>query len=143
MSSLQLLFGSLLLFQPSCQEQGPNKASIQPSVQEQVSPEAPSQASTQDPGNTQDWPQFLGPQRLSQATPRDLDLDWSDADPEVLWAAPIGEGYGGPAVKGGEVFMLDRDGEVGDVLKVFDLETGETLWSSAYEADGKLNFSGS
>ncbi len=114
MSSLHFLAGAFLLFQPALQELG----------------------------SSGDWPQFLGPQRTGQVAERELDLDWSDADPEVLWVAKVGEGFGGAAIKDGEVFVFDRDGETSDVLRVFDLETGAKLWSSSYEANGRLNYRG-
>ena len=55
-----------------------------------------------------DWPQWLGPRR---------DADWRETGtldafpaggPKVLWRAPVGQGYAGPAVAGGNVYLMDR-----------------------------------
>jgi len=92
---------------------------------------------------TTDWPCFLGPNRTGAVSGEGVDLDWSDADPEVLWDLEIGAGYGGVAVRDGEVYLLDREAGEADVFRVFDLASGEELWSDAYEAPGRLSFAGS
>jgi outer membrane protein assembly factor BamB len=61
----------------------------------------------------------------------------------VLWTVDVGRGYGGPVVKDGKVYLLDRDGEVGDDLRCFDLANGKELWSFAYGAPGSVMFPGS
>lgn len=85
-----------------------------------------------------DWPQWGGPQR---------DLVWretgivtslpTDADGKLprVWSAPIGEGYSGPAVADGRVFVTDRivDESLERVL-CFDAETGRQLWHHDYLA---------
>jgi outer membrane protein assembly factor BamB len=85
-----------------------------------------------------DWPQWGGPQR---------DLVWRetgivetlpvDADGKLprVWSAPIGEGYAGPAVANGRVFVTDRivDESLERVL-CFDAETGKLLWNHDYLA---------
>jgi outer membrane protein assembly factor BamB len=55
----------------------------------------------------------------------------------------MGSGFGGPAVSGGNVYVLDRDEAVGDTLRVFDLGSGKELWTFAYEAAGRFMFAGS
>ena len=55
----------------------------------------------------------------------------------------MGIGYGGPVVKDGKVYLLDRDDEVGDNLRCFDLSNGEEIWNSGYEAPGSVMFPGS
>jgi outer membrane protein assembly factor BamB len=52
-------------------------------------------------------------------------------------------GFGGPAVVGGNVYLLDRDEKVGDTLRVLDLTTGKEQWTLAYEAPGSFMFAGS
>jgi outer membrane protein assembly factor BamB len=47
---------------------------------------------------------------------------------KVLWTAPVGVGFGGAAVSGGRVYLLDRDEKVGDALRVLDFSTGKGLW---------------
>jgi outer membrane protein assembly factor BamB len=61
----------------------------------------------------------------------------------VLWTVPLGKGFGGPAVKDGQVYILDRDGSKGDILRCFELATGKELWRYAYDAPGAPSPSGS
>ena len=68
---------------------------------------------------------------------------WPKEGPKVLWTAPVGIGYGGPAVSGGKVYLLDRDDKVGDNLRCFDLSNGKELWNFAYDAPGSFNHPGS
>ncbi len=90
-----------------------------------------------------DWPQYFGPQRDGTSTEKGLLRSWPKEGPKVLWAAPVGIGYGGPVVSGGKVYLLDRDDKVGDRLRCFDLSNGRELWSYAYSAPGKFNHPGS
>jgi outer membrane protein assembly factor BamB len=55
----------------------------------------------------------------------------------------VGIGYGGPVVKDGKVYLLDRDDQVGDNLRCLDLPTGKELWNFAYDAPGRVMFPGS
>jgi outer membrane protein assembly factor BamB len=55
----------------------------------------------------------------------------------------VGIGFGGPVIKNGKVYLLDRDDKVGDNLRCFDLSTGKELWNFSYEAPGTVMFPGS
>lgn len=90
-----------------------------------------------------DWPRFLGPDRNSTSPETAILRAWPETGPELLWTVPVGKGYGGPAVKNGKVYLLDRDDSTGDILRSFDLETGEELWSFQYDAPGTYSFPGS
>ena len=48
-----------------------------------------------------------------------------------------------PIIKDGNVYLLDRDDEVGDIMRCFNFNTGEELWSFAYDAPGSVMFPGS
>ncbi len=61
----------------------------------------------------------------------------------MLWSMNVGIGYGGPVVKEGKVYLLDRDDEVGDNLRCFDLTSGKELWNFDYSAPGSVMFPGS
>ncbi len=91
----------------------------------------------------QDWPQFLGPERNSTSPQTGLLRSWPEGGPEVLWSVNVGIGYGGPVVKDGKVYLLDRDDEVGDIMRCFNLQTGEELWKFSYDAPGTVSFPGS
>jgi hypothetical protein len=90
-----------------------------------------------------DWPQFLGPERNSTSPETGILRSWPASGPEILWTVPVGRGYGGPVVKDGEVYLLDRDDAVGDELRAFSLSDGKQLWSFGYKAPGSVMFPGS
>jgi outer membrane protein assembly factor BamB len=90
-----------------------------------------------------DWPWIYGPRKDNTSDQKGLLRAWPEAGPKVLWTAPVGLGFGGPAVSEGKVYLLDRDEEVGDKLRVLDLSSGKELWSFAYDAPGTFMFAGS
>jgi outer membrane protein assembly factor BamB len=90
-----------------------------------------------------DWPQYLGPNRNSTSSETGLLRSWPAGGPEVLWTVEVGQGYGGPVVSDGRVYLLDRDDEVGDKLRCFNLADGKELWFYAYDAPGSVMFPGS
>ena len=81
----------------------------------------------------QDWPQYLGPDRNSTSAQENLLRSWPENGPEVEWKVDLGIGYGGPVVKNGKVYILDRNDEVGDIMRCFDLASGEELWKYQYD----------
>jgi hypothetical protein len=91
----------------------------------------------------QDWPQYFGPNRNGVSTQKNILHTWPQQGPEVLWTANVGIGYGGPVIKDGKVYLLDRDDKVGDKLKCLDLANGKELWNFAYAAPGSVMFPGS
>jgi outer membrane protein assembly factor BamB len=91
----------------------------------------------------EDWPQYLGPSRNSISAQKGILRSWPENGPEVLWTVTVGRGFGGPVVKDGKVYLLDRDDKVGDNLRCFDLSNGKELWNFAYDAPGRVMFPGS
>ena len=90
-----------------------------------------------------DWPQYLGPGRNAISTETGIKRSWNKSDPDVLWTFPLGEGFGGPAVSDGKVYVLDRIGNEQDILRCLDLVTGEEEWTFAYDAPGETAHPGS
>ncbi|MCP5518758.1 MAG: PQQ-like beta-propeller repeat protein [Verrucomicrobiales bacterium] len=90
-----------------------------------------------------DWPQYLGPERNSTSPEKGIRRSWPEAGPEVLWTVSVGRGFGGPVIKDGRVYLLDRDDEVGDSLRCWDFSNGDELWHFAYDAPGSVMFPGS
>ena len=91
----------------------------------------------------QDWPQYLGPDRNSTSPQKGILRAWPESGPEVLWTVNVGPGYGGPVVKDGKVYLLDRDDKTGDIMRCFDFKTGKELWKFSYDAPGSVMFPGS
>ena len=90
-----------------------------------------------------DWPQFLGPARNGVAPDAKLARPWPADGPKVLWTVKLGIGFGGPSIKDGKVYLLDRVDDAQDVLRCFDFAEGRELWNFAYDAPGKLDHNGS
>lgn len=91
-----------------------------------------------------DWPQFQGPWRTAVSGEAGLVSSFpSGSGPEVLWRVELHEGFGGAAVAGGEVFVMDREPGEADILLCLDLETGRERWRHVDRVPGRLSFSGS
>jgi outer membrane protein assembly factor BamB len=82
-----------------------------------------------------DWPQWRGPRRDGTWTETDLVEAFEAEQLPLRWRAPIGSGYSGPVVADGRVLVMDRVTEPSGLERVhaFDWETGEKLWTHAYE----------
>jgi len=91
----------------------------------------------------QDWPQYLGPNRNGTSNQKDILRSWPENGPEVLWTADVGIGFGGPVIKDGKVYLLDRDNDKGDIMRCFDFSSGKELWRYSYDAPGTVMFPGS
>jgi len=75
----------------------------------------------------EDWPLFLGPTGNGRSELCGLVVPWVKTGPEVCWAIELGEGYCGPSVSKGRVFVFDR--LVGEErLRCIEAETGHLLW---------------
>jgi outer membrane protein assembly factor BamB len=90
-----------------------------------------------------DWPQYYGPNRNATSSETGILRTWPKEGPKVLWTVPAGVGFGAPAISAGKVYLLDRDDQVGDTLRVYDLADGKELWNFGYPAPGSLMFPGS
>ncbi len=91
----------------------------------------------------QDWPQYLGPNRNSTSPQKGIFRTWPASGPQVLWTVNVGPGYGGPIIKDGKVYLLDRDDKTGDIMRCFDFNNGKELWKFSYDAPGSVMFPGS
>ncbi len=91
----------------------------------------------------EDWPWIYGPRRDGTSGQTGVFRTWPKDGPKVVWKSRVGPGFGGPAVRDGKVYLLDRDERKGDQLRVFDLSNGKELWKFAYDAPGAFMFAGS
>lgn len=90
-----------------------------------------------------DWPQFYGPQRNGVGGETGLATSWPATGPKQLWKFTLGPGFGGPAVEGGKVYLLDRIENKQEILRCLDLASGKEEWNFAYDAAGKFSHDGS
>lgn len=88
-----------------------------------------------------EWPQFRGPQRDGvNREPVTLNRNWSASAPRQLWAVDVGEGYAGPVVSHGRVYVMDYDREKQqDALRCLSLADGKEIWRYAYPVSIKRN----
>jgi outer membrane protein assembly factor BamB len=88
-----------------------------------------------------DWPRFRGVDfdNISKdKTP--LAESWDTSGPAIVWRTTLGEGYAGPAVHNGRVYLLDyNEKKKADMLRCFSLKSGIELWRRWYRVDMKRN----
>lgn len=94
---------------------------------------------TPAPGGS--WPEFRGPGRTGispETTP--LARTWAGTGPRALWSIDVGEGYGGVAVAGGRVYLMDYDRDAKQsALRCLALADGREVWRYAYPLAVKRN----
>lgn len=87
------------------------------------------------------WPHFRGNDfdNISKdQTP--LAESWDTAGPQIVWKTTLGEGYAGPAVLNGRVYLLDyNEKRKADMLRCFSISSGKELWRRWYRVDMKRN----
>ncbi len=87
------------------------------------------------------WPRFRGADydNISK-DPTPLAETWDTAGPPVVWKNELGEGYAGPAVLNGRVYILDyNEKRKADMLRCFSLFSGKELWRTWYNVEFKRN----
>jgi outer membrane protein assembly factor BamB len=88
-----------------------------------------------------EWPRFRGANfdNINRDT-TPLAESWDSTGPPIVWKVSLGEGYSGPAVKNGRVYLLDyNERRKADVLRCFSLKSGTELWRRWYYVDLKRN----
>jgi len=74
-----------------------------------------------------DYPQFLGPYRNATLTGIELESDWVQNPPVLLWRIPVGEAWSGFAVVGRFAVTQEQQGE-DETVVCYDLLTGQEKW---------------
>ncbi len=76
---------------------------------------------------TDEWPQWLGPNRDGISTATGLLKSWPESGPKILWRIPLGEGYGGIAVAQGRALAMFSQGP-DEFLICLEAATGKEAW---------------
>ena len=109
------------------------------------------------PAFADDWPQWLGPQRDGVWRETNIVERFPKDGPKVLWRTPIGEGYSGPAVSHGKVYVTDRILAKGaatpkdsfdtksrvagkERVLCLDEKTGAILWTHEYDCPYQISY---
>lgn len=83
-----------------------------------------------------DWPQWGGPQRDCAWRETGIVRKLPEGQMPRVWSTPLGEGYAGPAVADGKVFItdfIDRKAAQGqERVQCLDAETGKVIWSHSW-----------
>ncbi|MGL6075966.1 MAG: PQQ-binding-like beta-propeller repeat protein [Fimbriiglobus sp.] len=106
----------------------------------------------------EDWPQWLGTSREGVWKETGLMEKFPAGGLKPVWTAKVGQGYAGPAVASGRVFVpervvpADQPKPMGafdtktvvkgnEALTCFDEKTGDKLWSHAYPCNYRISYS--
>ncbi|MDH4238104.1 MAG: PQQ-like beta-propeller repeat protein [Phycisphaerae bacterium] len=82
-----------------------------------------------------DWPQWRGPNRDGTWKEKGILTKFTTEQLPIRWRAEISNGYSGPTVAEGRVYITDRLTSPEQVERVlcFDAMTGKPIWSYEYE----------
>jgi len=82
-----------------------------------------------------DWPQWRGVNRDGVWKEKGLVEKFAGPQLPIQWRVPVSNGYSGPTVANGRVYLTDRVVEPKEQERVhcFDAQTGRTLWTYAYD----------
>jgi len=86
-----------------------------------------------------DWPQWRGPNRDGIWREKDIVQKFDSPQLSIRWRVKIANGYSGPTVANGRVYVTDRLTNPTQIERVhcFDSMTGESIWSHRYECQYK------
>lgn len=87
-----------------------------------------------------DWAQFRGPSMNGHSPEQGVNKAWQSKPPRTAWKVPLSDqGYAGPAVASGKVYIVDHKGS-NDVVRALDLRTGKEVWSFSYPDPKPANY---
>ena len=87
-----------------------------------------------------DWPVFLGPTANAMSAETLTSKDWTAKPPTLLWKVDLSDdGYAGPSVANGRVFVIDHQG-ANEIVRALDFQTGAEVWHYSYADTDKANW---
>ena len=79
-----------------------------------------------------DWPTWRGPDHDGQSKEKNLDLDWPESGPPLLWQSEgCGRGYASVAVSDGTIYTIGRRDDA-EHLIAFDEKSGDEKWATPF-----------
>src|SRR5215472_3319470 len=102
-----------------------------------------------------DWPQWLGPRRDGVWRETGLLQKFPPGGPTIRWRAPVGQGYAGPAVANGRVYVTDLVLALGakqgnpfgkapvpgkERVLCLDEASGKPLWTHEYDCTYAISY---
>ena len=88
---------------------------------------------------TNDWPQFLGPQRNGTYSGRPLARAWPKEGPPTVWKRDVGQGFAGTAISPDRLILFHRL-ENRAVVECLETKTGKEIWKTSYPTDYRDDF---
>lgn len=83
------------------------------------------------------WPQFRGPEGVSQQHGPPMLTDWSTKKPELVWKVPVGPGWSSFAVAGNLLFTQEQRGEKETVV-CYTADAGKEVWPRKLNRDSSI-----
>ncbi len=69
-----------------------------------------------------------------------LARSWPDSGPPELWSIDVGEGYAGPVIQSGRIYLMDYDvSKRQDAIRCLSLADGKEIWRYSYPSNIKRN----
>ncbi len=87
-----------------------------------------------------EWPQWRGPNANGFSPETGINRNWTKKPPAMLWQVSLSDnGYAGPSVAEGKVFIIDHQGG-DDVVRALEVRTGNEVWNFHYPDAEKDNY---
>ncbi len=87
-----------------------------------------------------DWPQWHGPDANNISPETGINKNWNANPPRELWRVSLHDnGYAGPSVADGKVFIIDHVGAE-DIVRAISLADGSDVWQYRYDDLTKHNY---
>ena len=87
-----------------------------------------------------DWPQWRGPDRVGTIEGADWPKVLNDQTLGQVWRVQLAPGYPGPIVSGDRVFTVETKDAKEEVVRAFDIKTGQQLWETSWSGAMKVPF---
>ena len=88
--------------------------------------------------NSGGWTQFRGPDRSGISTEKLKEIDWTEAQPELLWRKNIGSGFSELIISEGMIYTMiseQIDSISGsEYIAAFEESTGNEIWKSKVDS---------
>jgi outer membrane protein assembly factor BamB len=108
------------------------------------------------PAAADDWPQWMGPGRDGVWKETGILEKFPEGGPKKLWEVKVGQGYAGPAVAAGKVYVTDRavdagqeepkspfdrtEQKGGERVRCLDAKTGQQHWEHSYPCAYRISY---
>ncbi|MCA9054285.1 MAG: PQQ-binding-like beta-propeller repeat protein [Planctomycetaceae bacterium] len=80
-----------------------------------------------------DWPHWRGPNADGIAPVSELQFNWPDEGPRILWTAQVGTGFSAVSIAAGRAYTLGNTADI-DTVWCLDAETGDVRWQASHAA---------